>query len=492
MSELSSDLRRIVSSSGLYALASLFQRGLSFLLLPIYTRFLLPADYGVLELLTALSSILFGLLLLGLPSALTKVLHRDCKTDADRAAALPTALMLDLPLLLLGGGALLLWAEPIGRLLIGEPGRASEIRLTVATVLLASLIDIVLAGFRARERAWSFVALNLAQFGLAMTLNLMLVVGFELGIHGVLWGNLIAATAALPLGLWLARADLVPRFEKRLAMPLLTFGILVVPSALTGWIMALSDRYILRSYGALEEVAVYAVGYKIGMILQMAVVWPFQLAWPTVAFSISRRIDHQATFARVMTYLAVLLLLGTLALGLLAKVGLTRFAGPSYDAATQVVPWIALAYAFSGLQFCLSPALHIAGRTRLVPQLSLLAALVNLGLNFLLVPTFGMLGSTWATTAAYLCQLVLTAFYAQRLHPVEHEIGRLLRVAGLGAAVFALGWIYCPEGLIRGLVWQSLLVFGLFPALLLASGFLAVDERAKIAGTLDRLRKNWA
>ena len=91
-----------VSERGFDVVASLAQRGLSFILLPVYTRFLKPADYGVLELLTGLSAVLFGLLLLGLPSALTKVLHRDCETEAEKAAALPTAMALDAVPLLLG------------------------------------------------------------------------------------------------------------------------------------------------------------------------------------------------------------------------------------------------------------------------------------------------------------------------------------------------------------------------------------------------------
>lgn len=486
MSQIASDLKRVASSSGLYAVATLLQRGLSFVLLPVYTRFLAPADYGITELLNALSAVLFGLLLLGLPSALTKVLHRDCETDEERKAALPTALALDAIPLLVGGSLLFLFAERIGLALIGEPGRSLEIRLTVGAVLLASLVDIVLAGFRAREKALSFVYLNLLQFGLGMLLNIVLVVAFRMGIHGVLWGNLIAAGLALPFGLFLARRDLVPRFERRLVRPLLTFGILVVPTAITGWVITMADRYVLRYYGALEDVAVYGVGYKIGMVLQMGVVWPFQLAWPAVAFSISKRLGHQETYARVLTYLSAALALGTLGLSLVSRVGLTAFAGPSYGRAHEVVPWVALAYAFAGVQFCLAPGIHLSGQTRKLPRYSLIGALLNLGLNFLWVPSYGMMGSTWATTVAYFYLAASTAWLSHKSYPVAWEYGRILRIVIAGGLIYTIGTLWSPRELVLAILWQIFLTAVAFPASLLATGFLTDGERGRILSWLEK------
>jgi O-antigen/teichoic acid export membrane protein len=486
MSQIASDLKRVASSSGLYAVATLLQRGLSFILLPVYTRFLVPADYGVLELLNALSAVLFGLLLLGLPSALTKVLHRDCETDEERKAALPTALALDAVPLLLGGSLLFLFSEKIGLLLIGEAGQGQAVRLTVGAVLLASLVDIVLAGFRAREKALSFVYLNLLQFGIGMLLNVVLVVAFRMGILGVLWGNLIAAGLALPFGLFLARHDLLPRFEKRLARPLLTFGILVVPTAITGWVITMADRYVLRFYGALEDVAVYSVGYKIGMVLQMGVVWPFQLAWPAVAFAISKRAGHQETYARVLTYLSAALAMGVLGLSLVSRVGLTSFAGPSYSRAHEVVPWVALAYAFAGVQFCLAPGVHLSGLTHKLPRYSLIGALLNLGLNFLWVPYYGMMGSTWATTVAYFYLAASTAWLSHKSYPVKWEYGRILRIAIAGGIIYTVGTLWTPREQVLSLLWQIFLAGFAYPALLLATGFLTDGERRRIVFWLER------
>ncbi|MEM9597920.1 MAG: oligosaccharide flippase family protein [Acidobacteriota bacterium] len=496
MSQIVSDLKRVAGSSGLYAVANMAQRGLSFILLPVYTRFLDPSEYGILELLTGLSAILFGLLLLGMPSALTKVFHRDCEGEEEQKAVLPTALALDLGALLLGGGLLFAFAERVGIWIVGEAGRADVIRLAVATVVVSSLVAIVLSSFRAREQALSYAVLNFVQFGFGMLLNVALVVWFRMGIHGVLWGNLISAVVALPLGMWMARSDLVPRFERRLVRPLLHFGVLVIPTAITGWVITMADRYLLRYFGeasgplqeALGEVAVYSVGYKIGMVLQMGLVWPFQLAWPAVAFSISKRPEYRSTYARVLTYLVFALTLGVLGLSLVSREGLEAFAGPSYRRAHEVVPWVALAYAFAGVQFCLAPGVHVAKMTKVLPLFSLVGAALNIGLNVLWIPAHGMLGATWATTASYAFLALATALLAQRYHPVDLEVGRLVKVVAAGALVFAVGaGVDLGFGLVAGLTWQLFLVLCGFPALVLSTGFLEPGERRRIGELASRL-----
>ena len=84
--------------------------------------------------------------------------------------------------------------------------------------------------------------------------------------------------------------------NRKLIRPLLHFGTLLVPVMLATWAIDMSDRYVLRIYRSLEEIAVYGVGYKIGMVLQMAIVWPFQLAWPAGSRS-------RSATARITTHL---------------------------------------------------------------------------------------------------------------------------------------------------------------------------------------------
>jgi O-antigen/teichoic acid export membrane protein len=487
MSSKRSDLSRILSSTGVYAMASLARRGLSLMLLPIYTRYIEPQDYGVLELLNAFSAVAFALLTMGMPSAIQKTYHRDCKTDAQRARVFPTALGIDLPVLLAGSGLLIAAAAPISRWLLATDSHADLYQLVVAAGVLTAIVSVTLASLRAREQAVAFSILSLFQFLAAISLNIVFVVVYDLGIRGILWGNLIAVALALPVSLWVASRRVTWKLDKRLVRPLAAFGILVVPSLLSAWVMDLSDRYVLRLYSSFDEIAIYGVGYKIGMVLHLAVVWPFQLAWPAFSFSISERPEHEQTYARALTYLVLVLVGLGLALSIASRVIVTGgLIGASYREAYVVVPLVALAYAFNGVQYCVSPGVHLAGKTRLLPMIAVVAALGNLALNFLLIPQWGMMGAAWATTIAFFALALGTAAIGQRYYPVQYEYGRLARLVAVGVAIYLIAIRVEPSTEPFSVAWHGFMALAAFPLSLLAMGFFRREERDRVMAIFRR------
>ena len=330
MSEGPSDLRRMLSSSGIYAIAGASQQALSFLLLPIYTRFIDPADYGILELLTALSAVLFGTLAIGIPSAIVKCYHRDCETPDEQAALLTMGLSLAAPGLVAGGILLFVFADDVSRVVLGLETGGEFVRLVAANGVLSSLAAVVLSTLRAQERALAFSVLSVTQVVVALSLNLVLVVYYDAGVRGIFWGNLSSNVVALPVGLLVARHSARLVLVRRLAAPLVRFGLLMVPAALAGWAMNMSDRYVLRLFSDLSDVAVYGVGYRFGMIVEIMVVFPFQLAWPAISFSISHREGHRETFARALTYLSAVLAYLLLVLSFGTRIGLPALGYRSY------------------------------------------------------------------------------------------------------------------------------------------------------------------
>lgn len=484
MSEDPSDLRRVVSSSGIYAIAGAAQQGLSFLLLPVYTRFIAPADFGILELLTALSTLLFGCLAMGLPSAIVKCYHRDCETRDEQASALAMGLSLAAPGLLTGGFLLFAFSDEVSQIALGVDGGAELVRLIAATGVLSSFSAITLAMLRAQERAIAFGVLSLTQVATALLLNLGLVVYYDMGVRGIFYGNFASNLVALPISLVVAlrsaRLSLVPRLTR----PMLRFGLLLVPVTLSGWAVNMSDRYVLRLFSDLSEVAVYGVGYKFGMIVEILVVWPFQLAWPAVSFSISHRPDHRDTYARALTYLTAVLAFVFLAISFATRIALSGILGEGYHDAYRVVPLVALAYALNGIQYCVSPGIHLAERTRYLTLITVAAAFLNLGLNFLLIPRWGMMGAAWATALSFLLVAVLTGAVAQRFYAVRYEYRRLAKLLVCALVVFIVGIQVSPQATIWSVLWHLMAGTAAFPIALAATGFLDVEER-------NALRELW-
>ena len=479
-------LRRLVSSSMLYAITGFAQQAVGFLLIPVYTRLIPPAEYGLLELMTAFLSIAMVCVTLGLSSAINKVYHRDCETPEEQRAVLGTAVVSTLPLIAFVGGLLLTFAEPLSAVLTGSGEHAGLLRIAVASSLCYAVLAMVLGGLRARERTVAYSAVSAVQFSLALALNLVLVGVLGFGVRGVLLGNLTANVAALGLALVLLGPGARFAFDRRLIRPLFAFGIAVIPSMLSSWVMDVSDRYLLRLFRDLDEVAQYGVGYKFGMAVQLLVTWPFQLAWPAIAFGISREDGHERTYARVLTYLSLLLMFVVLVFVAASKSVLPIVIGGRYAAACGVVPVIAAAYALNALQFCVSPGIHVGGRTRALSGIGVAAAVSNLVLGLILIPSLGMTGAAWATVAAYGLAFGGTAWLAQRTHPVRYEIGRLGRIVVAGVVAYGVMQIVAAGTAGVWLAVGQVGALAVFLVLVLLSGFMAKDERDYVVGLVHR------
>ncbi len=482
-----SHLKRLASTSGIYAVAALAQRGLAFLLLPVYTRFIDPAEYGSLELLTAFSSIAFGFLVFGLPSAILKCYHRDAEDETERSKVLASATLLALPALAIGIGSLLIWAPTVSEWLLGSRESADLMRIIAATGFFTSIIGLVLSALRAEERAIAYSIVVLAQFLVAIGLNITFVVALSMGVRGVLIGNLISNIVALPLALLLVRGSASIKIDRKLLRPLAAFGVYLIPVMASGWIIDLSDRYVLRMFDGLTDVAVYGVGYKFGMIVQLAVVWPFQLAWPAFAFAISKEEGHRETYAQTLTYLTVVLAYLIVGLSLVTKVGLVLVAGENYSTSYAVVPLVALGYALNGVQYCVSPAVHVAEKTKFISYFSMLGAALNLGLNFIFIPWLGMMGAAITTAISFVVIATGTTWIAERHYAVGYQYRRLATATVLALVVYlAAGWLPSDGGWLGAASNLALAALG-YPLLLVLFRFATPDEMRWLRESISTL-----
>ena len=477
-------LDKLFSSSGIYFLAGAGQQAVGFLLLPLYTNVLSPADYGVLEILNTTGLIALMIFNLGLPSAIMKCYHRDCRSDDDRRSILTTALAIAIPFLVVGCALLILFANEVTAVLIGPAQSSNLVRLMAAWVFVNTASGLVLALFRAREEAILLGTMTLGMFVLLMFLNICFVWALQLGVQGVLLGNCVATATSLAVSLVLLRGRAASRVQFRLVGPLLGFGVFIVPVALTGWVMGMADRYLLKDFGHLAAVGVYGLGYKLGMVMDVLVVSPFQLAWPAFAFAISRDADHHRTYARALTYLTLASTAGVLALTWLSPIVLRYATHADYHEAYTVVPFIALAYAFSGVHYCVSPGIHISRRTKWLPLIVSASAALNVALCVLLIPRFGILGAAWATAGAFALLAMATFALAQWVYPIRYEYRRLLAILGAGAALHAVSLVLSidhPVG--KTLLALVLLLVG-YPVLLMIAGFPQPDELAALRRVL--------
>ncbi len=430
--------------AAVYGAGEVLVSAASFLLLPLYVRALSPEEYGALDYLNRLGEIvLLCLLFNGLRQALFSF-QNQARDESERRAVVGSALFLTLLFLGGGGGLVALAAEPLCRRFdLGAPGL---LRLAILAVVLESVAMLLLALAQARQKSFFFVAVSLGQFLLRILLCIVLVTLLRWGIKGALIASVIAsgASALYLLGLELARGGL--RVERKQLRAMFWFSFPFVPGGLGFFLLNSGDRFFLKQHVGLAELGVYALGYKLALVVKMLSRQPLYKVWSAQMYEAARRPDAADVFGKVFTRILTVYAGVGLALCLVAGEVVSIIAGERYAAAAGIIAPVALAYFFLTAADLMESGFYIKRKTAYKLPVTLASTAVTLSLYMLLIPVWGIQGAALATLLGFLFTAAMTGIMAQRVFVVHYEWGRVGGLLAWAVGVWLLG-TRLPESL---------------------------------------------
>jgi len=449
---------------------------LSFALIPVYTRYLEPAEYGILGLFLLLHALLTRLYDLGLTNSVGRFFfeYRDA-ADGRRLGKMVATSQL---FLFAWGGvlsiALYSQASRVAELLTGDAAQAPLARVLAFTLLLEALAIPALTLLRVEERAKTWVAITVLRVLGNLGLNIWFVVFAGLGARGILLSSALTAgavvvTTVLPR---LLRTRLA--FRTNVLGEMLRFGLPFLPVLIGVWVIDFSDRYLLERFRSLEEVGLYSLGYKFGQAMLIAVS-AFSMGWTPLRYRIYEQPDAGEIYARVATLTAVVFATLVVGLSMFADEVVRVATTPAYYGAARVVPLITIAYALYGFHLITSTGMGVRKRTGGLMIVVTAAALLNLGGNLLLIPRYGMMAAAGTTVIANALMVAGTFWFSQRHYPLTLEWGRILLVVGAALAVIGVDQTFPRTSLVASLA-QGVLLFAIFLAAVAATGAVDADD----------------
>jgi O-antigen/teichoic acid export membrane protein len=477
---LGAQLFRLGRHSLVYGLGGLVSRILAVLLLPLYTHYLTPADYGRIETLVAGVTVLTIVLRLGISSAFFRFWF-DARDDDGRRTVLRTSFWFTMAASTAGLLAGVALAAPVSDLLFGDTGEADLVRAAFVLLWAQMNYEQLTAVFRVEERSTAFVLASLANVLVTVGATVLLVVVLEKGPLGVLVGNLSGTLLVYVALLGYRREQLGLELDSGLLRQMNRFGLPLVPTALFLWLTNFSDRFFLVTLADAAEVGLYSVGVRIASAMVLLLT-AFRLAWPAFAYSIEDEGEARRTYAFVLTYLTVIASWTALALGLLSPWLVDLLAADAFAPASRVVAPLAFAAVAFGAYVVIAIGLGRARRTQFNWVVTGAAALVNVALNLALIPPYGMMGAAIATVAAYATMAAGMAWWSQRVYPVPYQWRRVATAAAVALALVVAGKL-----LDLGLALCVLVVLA-YPLALAAVGFYLPAERRAIGSRLRPAR----
>lgn len=450
---------KLVTNAGVYVLGNVLQKSVAFLLIPVYTRYLTPDDYGITGLGIALGSVLAIALGFGIFGSVARHYY-DYRDSPVHLKQFITSSFL---FVLVAAGVITLVLNYVGPVVwpmvtSGQVPFSPFIRVVLLSSYAELLIQIPLSLYRTQQRAMAFVIAQISTFTLTLSATILFVVVWRMGAYGQLLGYLVGySVMAVVLTALL--------FKEWWSLPLnwgylgtsLAYGLPLVPHSLAGWAMASVDRLLLEPRVSLGELGLYNLGYQIGMAMSV-LVYSVNQAWSPYYYDLMKRGREPGQRVRQVTDLYVVLLGGICLLGALFSQEIIAILAPArYLAAARYVPLILFSYLLNGYYFFASMPLFYHKKTQLIPIVTGASAALNIVLNLWWIPTWGALGSAWATLVSYVLALVIAYLLARRWDVTSYSLGRF---GALNAIVF-FGVVYATYGRPLGSAIDWSLKFGL-------------------------------
>jgi O-antigen/teichoic acid export membrane protein len=469
----------LLRHSAVYGLGSIVARIVGVLLLPLYTRYLSPSDYGLIETLVALSAVLTALVAQGMKSAFFRF-YFDSAEPERRLLVIRTAfwyvLAASTSVTVLG----IVLAPQVSWLLFGTHSHGTLVIAAFIGLWSALNYEQLTSLFRVEQRSSAYVVATLANVAITIGATVVLVVAFHKGPIGVLVGNFTGTLIVYAALLLYSRHALGLQFDRKLYRAMNRFGLPLVPSAVALWLTNFSDRFFLIKLTDAHEVGLYSIGVRVASALVLLLT-AFRLAWPAFAYSIDDDREAQRTYSFVLTYVVYVCCWIALALGLLAPWIVKLITTRAFYPAQNVVAPLAFGVAAFGAYVVVQIGTGRARQTRSNWLVTGAAAALNVALNFALIPTYGRMGAAIATVAAYTLLFIGMAWRAHRVFPVAYQ---WRRVATLGLA--SVGLTIVGKVLDVPLA-VALALTAAFPLVLLLLGFYLPVERRRLRRVLPLL-----
>ena len=455
--------------------------------LPIFTRVFSPTEYGVLETTIAGYAALLVLADLGLTSSAQRSYYDyEAEQIEERRSTLSTGLVSSLLLSVMWGALVVVLARSISTWQFGVPGYAALIRIAAIAVPVTVLANFSREVMRLKLLPWAYTASAIVGSLGATAFSITAVLAFHGGLTSVLFGTLVGNGLAAVLGLSVIHRDLIGRFSRPELRRMLAYGLPLIPASVALWGVALLDRSLLYKLGPHSETGQYAVANRFASLL-MFLVTAFALAFGPFQLSLWREDPdlEKLVRSRMLTYLTVGLVGAGVLLTLFAR-EIASIVSPTYTSAYEAVGMLTMSVALFGVSNLVLFGIGITRRTGYVAVYTLIALGLNVGLNVLLIPPWGMMGSAFATLVAYGALAVFYYRRSQILYPTQYHLRKAVITISLGSVAMAVGLIrFEPLGVSLAVKTATALAFA---ASLWLFRVLDHDDLGGVRAALGRVR----
>ena len=471
-----SDIKSIFKHSSIYGFSTILQKGIGFFMIPVYTGFLSPSDYGILELMELTINIISMLIGLRLGSGIIRFYH-DYETKDERIELFSTALFFVSFSTLLLVLFLQLFTHQFSDWILGSSDYFRYFQIIFTAMGLQIIATIPESILLAEKKSVTYSTITIFTLLSYLTFNILFLVVIRIGVVGILLSMLITKALNTSSLLILSRHQYAWRFSFSKLKQMVWFTLPLVPASLFMFAMHYSDRFFIQKFCNLNELGLYSLGYKFGMIISVIISEPFFRIWNTKRFELAKDPDSEKKMGLFFTYYSLVVITAALGISTFIREVILLMTPDAYTNAASVVAAIAIAYVLYGISNFFNLGMMLTYKTKNLAYIQIGVAVFNIVINYFLIQKWGVHGAVASTLVSFCLLAGISLAVSQHLYPIKLEF---LRVGRLWLFYFAFYWAstFINAGIFVSLILKSVLFLG-FPLALFLTGFFSKTELQK-------------
>lgn len=478
-------IKNLAKHSVIYGLGDLLSKSIGFILIPVYTHYLSTEEYGTLELLDLTSYIIGLLLAMGIAQSVVRYYY-EYDDQKRKNQVISVALLTIWAVSIVVLFVLFYFSGDISNTVFKSPDYSHLFNIIFITMVINLSNEIPTTLLRIQQRSVFFVVVSLARVVINLTLNIVFIVHYGLGVLGILYGGLIAnALAGVFLTIYTLRQTGIS-YSKEVALAMLKYGLPLVGSWLGMFVLNFGDRFLLQRLTTLSDVGIYSLAYKFGMLPNIIILSPFQRIWAPKQFEIVKEPDAKPTYSLVFSYFIFVELFIGLGILVMIRDVITVIADPEYHSAYRYVSLILVSYIFYGAYSFTQFGILLKKKTKYLGTTSLIGAAINISLNLLLIPRLQIWGAAIATICSFAFLFFCIFPIAQHFYRIPYEYGRLLKMILSAVGLYFLAYYIHFEHIYISLTVKFVIAL-CFPVVLYVIGFYSKEEREKARELIGRV-----
>lgn len=411
--------KSLLSGSAIYLFANVLNAAVPFVLLPILTRYLNPAEYGEVAMFQTLIAALAALVGLNVHGAASR---KYFDSDA-RGRGLGLFVGSCFQVLLISTLVVLVLVAATHEALSGWLGIPTAwLYLAVGVSVAGFVVNMRLGQWQIRRQAKAYGALQVAQSLAIMLLSIGFVVALSWGAAGRVWAQFLAVACLSFVAFGLLCKDRLVHFlfwRPDYIKEALAFGVPLIPHVVGAFLLFSVDRFVINSEFGLKAAGLYMVAVQVSLVLGVLFDSVNKAYVPWLFERLARGDALESHQLVKFSYLYFLLLLSLALLAFwLGPIAVRLLAGEQYVAAGMLVGWLALGQSFKGMYFTVTGYIFYTKKTSILSLITIASGAINLVGLLIGIELFGLQGAAIAFTFAMACQFILSWFFAAKVHPM--------------------------------------------------------------------------